>query len=344
MGMIFIQTEEGLLNISEKITKDVIEEALGYVPADDNINFTEITNNPIGVSDDGEFNIVDDNGYIGFKLNEDGAYAKEFISGENKLSEKINTTDAEKLVSDTVNQLNSTVTANTNILSVTIDEEAGKLTNVSVDDSKLTFNNIPENPIIDKYSDSTFSVIDKYGYLGLKLDSNGLIVKDVIAGNDILSNKADKTYVDEKLSDVSFNIDLIYPIGSIYMSVNSTNPSILFGGEWEQIEDRFLLGAGNSYLAGSTGGEAKVTLTSSQVPNVIGDITLHSGGTATNISSVSGCFSANITNTNSYRNGGDTIGNSADSIGVIHFDNGGKSGSHNNMPPYLTVYMWKRIS
>lgn len=202
MGMIFIQTEEGLLNVSEKITKDVIEEALGYVPADDNISFTEITNNPIGVSDDGEFNIVDDNGYVGFKLNEDGAYAKEFIVGENKLSEKIDTTDAEKLVSDAVNQLNSTVTANTSILSVTIDEEAGKLTNVSVDDSNLTFNNIPENPIIDKYSDSTFSIIDKYGYLGLKLDSNGLVVKDVVAGNDILSNKADKTYVDEKFNEL----------------------------------------------------------------------------------------------------------------------------------------------
>jgi hypothetical protein len=161
-------------------------------------------------------------------------------------------------------------------------------------------------------------------------------MEEKIVTLDNLSLFADKlkTYV----------LDLIYPIGAIYISTNNINPNSIWGGQWEQIKDRFLLGAGNSYLAGSTGGESKVTLSSTQVPNVMGDITLHSGGTATNISSVSGCFSANITNNNSYRNGGDAIGKSADSVGIIHFDNGGKSESHNNMPPYLTVYIWKRIS
>lgn len=40
-------------------------------------------------------------------------------------------------------------------------------------------------------------------------------------------------------------IDLIYPVGSIYISVNSVSPATLFGGTWEQIQDRFLLSAGN---------------------------------------------------------------------------------------------------
>ena len=56
----------------------------------------------------------------------------------------------------------------------------------------------------------------------------------------------------------------VYPIGSIYMSVNSTNPSELFGGEWERIQDRFLLASGSAYANGSTGGSATVTLTSAQ--------------------------------------------------------------------------------
>ena len=58
----------------------------------------------------------------------------------------------------------------------------------------------------------------------------------------------------------------MYPVGSIYLSVNSTNPATLFGGTWVQLKDRFLLGAGSSYTNGSTGGAATVTLQSSQIP------------------------------------------------------------------------------
>jgi hypothetical protein len=59
----------------------------------------------------------------------------------------------------------------------------------------------------------------------------------------------------------------IYPVGSIYISANSTSPANLFGGTWEQIKDRFLLAAGGTYAAGSTGGEATHTLTVDEMPN-----------------------------------------------------------------------------
>ena len=68
-----------------------------------------------------------------------------------------------------------------------------------------------------------------------------------------------------KVEDVNYN--KIYPVGSIYMSINSTNPSTLFGGEWEQIEDTFLLACGTSYSNGATGGSATVTLTENQMPS-----------------------------------------------------------------------------
>lgn len=61
-----------------------------------------------------------------------------------------------------------------------------------------------------------------------------------------------------------------YPVGSIYMSVNSTSPADIFGGTWERITGKFLLSAtdnGNSgaeQAAGNTGGAATVTLTSAQ--------------------------------------------------------------------------------
>ena len=57
-----------------------------------------------------------------------------------------------------------------------------------------------------------------------------------------------------------------FPLGAIYMSVNSTNPGELFGGVWEALENKFLLGASSSYPAGVTGGEVNHTLTISEMP------------------------------------------------------------------------------
>lgn len=56
-------------------------------------------------------------------------------------------------------------------------------------------------------------------------------------------------------------IDLIYPVGSIYISVNSTSPATFFGGTWQAIENTFLVAAGSSYTAGGTGGAASHTHT-----------------------------------------------------------------------------------
>lgn len=51
-----------------------------------------------------------------------------------------------------------------------------------------------------------------------------------------------------------------HPVGSYYWSSESTDPSTLFGGTWEQVKDRFVLAAGDSYAVGATGGEATHTL------------------------------------------------------------------------------------
>lgn len=134
-------------------------------------------------------------------------------------------------------------------------------------------------------------------------------------------------------------IDMIYPIGSTYISVNSINPSFLFGGEWEQIQDRFLLASGSTYSAGSTGGEATHKLTVNEMPSHTHIQNQHrhelnrnfsdgSGGTissyvATADRKTSTKYTTYTTPTNQNTGGGQ---------------------AHNNMPPYLTVYMWKRIA
>lgn len=137
-------------------------------------------------------------------------------------------------------------------------------------------------------------------------------------------------------------VDYIYPIGSIYMSVNSTNPSQLFGGTWTQLKDRFLLGVGNTYkTVSSTGGEATHTLTVSEMPSHIHGITTWknsdnptwgSGASSTK----DGAF-ANVFST-----GDGTSQTTGDNSQWYGINNSGNSQPHNNMPPYLTVYMWKR--
>ena len=120
----------------------------------------------------------------------------------------------------------------------------------------------------------------------------------------------------------------LYPVGAVYISANSTSPASLFGGTWESIGGRFLLGADSTYMAGSTGGETTHTLTVNEMPN-------HnhaSGHGYHNVASGSGVE----TLSNYYIDGDDYSVNKTSYIG------GGAA--HNNMPPYLAVYMWKRVS
>lgn len=135
-------------------------------------------------------------------------------------------------------------------------------------------------------------------------------------------------------------LDLIYPIGSVYMSVQNVSPEDFLGGTWEQIQGQFLLAASSTYPAGSTGGEAEHALTEDELPEIGGYITATSSGskwsifgTAHGVFSVSGPIAA-PTNDEVYT-GGNTRSQRMD----MSF---GGNQPHNNMPPYLSVYMWKR--
>lgn len=123
-------------------------------------------------------------------------------------------------------------------------------------------------------------------------------------------------------------VDMIYPVGSIYMSANATSPETLFGGTWESIGGRFLLGADATYAAGSMGGEANHTLTVNEMPNHA-----HASGRGY-LNVASGTDKQALAN--QYLGGDDYSGNRTSYIG------GGAA--HNNMPPYLAVYMWKRTA
>ena len=133
-------------------------------------------------------------------------------------------------------------------------------------------------------------------------------------------------------------INLIYPIGSIYLSVNSTSPQQLFGGEWEQIKDKFLLSAGDTYSSGSEGGEATHTLTVEEMPTH--NHNLYKSGT-------DGEAILSIGQDGTYPNANyAALGTSVKPFveATIYISATGGGVAHNNMPPYLSVYVWKRIA
>ena len=132
-------------------------------------------------------------------------------------------------------------------------------------------------------------------------------------------------------------IDRIYPIGSIYISTSSTfNPQNVWGGTWRKTADgRCLIGANDKYPLGSTGGEATHTLTIDEMP--AHTHAPHSG------------YSGFLQSTKGWTNTG-ALQFQEDTSGKHKFYNsynigstgGGKS--HNNMQPYLAVYIWERIA
>jgi microcystin-dependent protein len=221
-------------------------------------------------------------------------------------------------------------------------------------------------------------------------------------------------------------IDNIYPIGSIYMSVSSTNPETLFPNTvWSPLQNRMLIGAGDSYAVNDTGGETTHVLTSSEMPShnhspytygvsgsgsvngdhyhsynslyyhshsFSGDSHYHDTGHTGSINFLTVDYGVNVKINNTPRNfpstssngiffvysdsgglaiheqantGSTSTGGSCGYAGqyyndsttgssgsgsslslninasVAEYDRGGGS-AHNNMPPYLAVYMWKR--
>ena len=127
-------------------------------------------------------------------------------------------------------------------------------------------------------------------------------------------------------------LDLIHPIGSIYWSTNITSPETLFGGTWEQIKDTFILAAGDSYSAGSTGGEANHTLTIDELPShrhylKYGNVYIGYLNSNAAQSNNQALYKYNVSREDALY--GEDVG-------------GGKA--HNNMPPYLVAYCWKRTA
>ena len=162
----------------------------------------------------------------------------------------------------------------------------------------------------------------------MSLDKTGIITWLRSWFDDIYSLKGEES--------IGFND--VYPLGSIYMSVNNVNPSILFGGNWEQIKDRFLLAKGDTYATnGATGGEASHTLNINEMPSHNHTQAQHRHKQANKYSNGSGSASAYVYSSNR------TAVDHYTDYQTPTINNTGGGQAHNNMPPYLVVNVWKRI-
>lgn len=131
-------------------------------------------------------------------------------------------------------------------------------------------------------------------------------------------------------------LNAVYPVGSIYFSLNETSPASLFGGEWTRYVDRFVYAVG-SYSAGQTGGSQTVKLTANHIPS-------HSHGMRM-------AWSDNLETVNSVvttvEKQGLTAGTAESHVVVdagYTTDSTGSGTAHTNMPPFVAAYIWQRTA
>lgn len=190
---------------------------------------------------------------------------------------------------------------------------------------------------------------------------------EIANGNGTKSFRDDTVYTQRGsnfgAADINAIIDAMYPVGSIYMSVNNVSPATFFGGTWEQITDRFLLCAGSNHAAGTTGGAEtdQITtggtvgghsLTVAEMPShhhqMLGNTPTsndpdNSHAIARYASSANSDLpyalrAASQTEATRGKTGGAGSGNAHDHSFT------GSTVTVDTMPPYLAVYCWKRTA
>ena len=211
-------------------------------------------------------------------------------------------------------------------------------------------------------------------------------------------------YVDERLKwlydQMQATASKLYPVGSVYISFNATDPSTLFGGTWQRLKDTFLLASGDTYAANTTGGSATKTIAINNMPahnhtvNASGNhnhtattswagnhshtrgsmnITGNFGGTDVqggyygngafaitsrgNYNDYGGKYESNYGKNMSFDASRSWTGSTSTAGNHTHTLTTTTNGSHthttnntggglplNIMPPYQTVYMWRRTA
>ena len=200
-------------------------------------------------------------------------------------------------------------------------------------------------------------------------------VADGVELNDVVTVGQFNKKISAALDQLNRLASQLYPVGSIYMNVNNVEPSAIFGGTWEKMPaGRMLVNSSDDFVLGQIGGEKEHRLTEDELASHSHDVNNINGDT-TSTAKLIGKFSSTIRPNGDitdvpYKDGFGIV--SRESEYGIHAKDGGNSSPgrnyvidashnhtinlninmlpsgknqpHNNMPPYIVVNMWKRIS
>lgn len=145
-------------------------------------------------------------------------------------------------------------------------------------------------------------------------------------------------------------LDTYYPVGRIYLSSENVSPASFMGGSWERIEDVFLLCAGTTYAAGSTGGEAEVALTSANNGSHTHNVYAYVNGSGAVFAQ---SFESSIYNTSylKYDAGAGIVWTPGTTQNNVLLTNlagsaypSGSGEPFSILPPYRAIYAWERVA
>lgn len=216
----------------------------------------------------------------------------------------------------------------------------GKPTTFAPADHDHSYNDLKDTPSIPDVPDWAMKT-DKPSYSAdeISYEDNSNVG---VALSQLKDDKLDKTATavdSSKLGGKTLEqlMLALYPVGAVYISVNSTSPASLFGGTWEQLKDRFLLGAGGSYTANNTGGSASHAHSLSDN----GIAKLSTSGNKLQMHSVAVSPPYPVDWEFIFPQNGQ---NATDPTQGYGMGLGGSTDMADALPPYLAVYMWKRVN